>query len=194
MNYYAYKMRAPRSHYFSPHMNIRHLWQLKKIKILGAVLELPAKQRCQFSPFGPIFEVNGLDWQYCSAGSSKTAPRVLTFSIFIDADYSYEVKNSEIWAPAFFMHNNSFIATVWREGWANIARVEVTLQKRLGWPCLASLALSWISVNHLHLSYYLSLVPHTYQKIGKLFSLISKLAVDQCYGYILAYWTIKFMM
>ena len=28
------------------------------------------------------------------------------------ADYSYEVKNSEIWAPAFFKHNNSFIATV----------------------------------------------------------------------------------
>jgi hypothetical protein len=36
---------------------------IEKIKILGAVLELPAKQHCQFSPFGPIFEVNGLDWQ-----------------------------------------------------------------------------------------------------------------------------------
>jgi hypothetical protein len=35
---------------------------IEKIKILGAVLELPAKQHCQFSPFGPIFEVNGLDW------------------------------------------------------------------------------------------------------------------------------------
>jgi hypothetical protein len=29
-----------------------HPWQLKKkIKILGAVLELPAKQHCQSSPF-----------------------------------------------------------------------------------------------------------------------------------------------
>ena len=28
------------------------------------------------------------------------------------ADYSFEVKNIEIWAPAFFKHNNSFIATV----------------------------------------------------------------------------------
>ena len=30
MIYYAWKMRAPRSHCFSPHMNNRHLWQLKK--------------------------------------------------------------------------------------------------------------------------------------------------------------------
>ena len=85
---------------------------IEKIKILGAVLELPAKQHCQFSPFGPNFEVNGLDWHYCLAGSSKTAPRILIFSIAIGADYSYEVKYSEVLAPAFFKHNNSFIATV----------------------------------------------------------------------------------
>ena len=85
---------------------------VEKIKILGAVLELPAKQHCQFSSFGPIFEVNGLDWQCYIAGSSKTAPRILIFSTAIGADYSYEVKNSEVYAPAFFKHNNSFIATV----------------------------------------------------------------------------------
>ena len=85
---------------------------IEKIKILGAVLELQAKQHCQFSPFGPIFEVNGLDWQCYLAGSSKTAPMILIFSIAIDADYSYEVKNSEIWAPAFYKHNNLFIAAV----------------------------------------------------------------------------------
>jgi hypothetical protein len=39
-------------------------------------------------------------------------PRSLIFSIAIGADYSYEVKNSEILVPAFFKHNNSFIATV----------------------------------------------------------------------------------
>ena len=27
------------------------------------------------------------------------------------ADYSYDVKNIDIWVPAFFKHNNSFIAT-----------------------------------------------------------------------------------
>ena len=28
------------------------------------------------------------------------------------ANYSFEVKNIEIWVPTFFKHNNSFIATV----------------------------------------------------------------------------------
>ena len=84
---------------------------IEKIKILGAVLELPAKQHCQFSPFGPVFEVNGLDWQCYLAASSKTA---------IGADYSYEMKNSAIWAPAFFKHNNSFIATVFSECHKNL--------------------------------------------------------------------------
>jgi len=47
---------------------------IEKIKILGAVLELPAKPHCQFSPFGTIFEVNGLDWQCYLASSSKVPP------------------------------------------------------------------------------------------------------------------------
>ena len=59
----------------------------EKIKVLGAVLELPAKQHCQFSPFGPPYEVNGLDWQCYLAGSSKTAPRILNFSIAMGAKY-----------------------------------------------------------------------------------------------------------
>ena len=67
-------------------------------------------------PIWPVFEVNGLDWHCCLAGSSKTTPRISIFSIAIDADYSYEVKNSEIWVPAFFKHNNSFIATVLMKG------------------------------------------------------------------------------
>jgi hypothetical protein len=32
---------------------------IEKIKILGAVLELPAKQHCQFSPFGPFLQLMG---------------------------------------------------------------------------------------------------------------------------------------
>ena len=86
--------------------------KIEKIKILGGVFELPAKQQCQLSPFGPIFEVNGLDWQCYLAGSSKTTPRILISSIAIGASYSYEVKNSEIWVPASFKLNNSFITTV----------------------------------------------------------------------------------
>jgi hypothetical protein len=56
--------------------------------------------------------INGLDWQCCLAGSSKTAPRILIFSIAIGADYSFEDKNIEFWVPAFFQHNNSSIATM----------------------------------------------------------------------------------
>ena len=40
------------------------------------------------------------------------APWILIFSIAMVADYSFDVKNINIWAPAFFKHNNSFIATV----------------------------------------------------------------------------------
>ena len=69
---------------------------IEKIKILGAVLELPAKQHCQFSPFWPIFVVNGLDWQCYLAGSSKTTPRSLIFSIALDANYSFKMKNIDI--------------------------------------------------------------------------------------------------
>jgi hypothetical protein len=69
---------------------------IEKIQILGAILELPAKQHCQFSPFGPILGVNELDWQCYLAGSYKTAPRILTFSIAIGTDFSYEMKISEI--------------------------------------------------------------------------------------------------
>ena len=63
-------------------------------------------------PIWPNFEVNGLDWQCCVAGSSKTAPRILIFSIAMDADYSFSVKNIETLVPTFFKHNTSSVATV----------------------------------------------------------------------------------
>ena len=108
MNYYAYKMRVPRSHCFSPHMNNRrHPWQLKKIKILGAVLELPPKE-----PIWPNFEVNELDWQCCVAGSYKTATRIFIFSIVLGAEYSFYVKSIATYAPTFLGCNNSVLAIV----------------------------------------------------------------------------------
>ena len=56
--------------------------------------------------------VDGLDGHCCLAGSSKKAFRLLIFSIAMGADYSFKVKNIEIWVPAFFKHNNSSVATV----------------------------------------------------------------------------------
>ena len=44
---------------------------------------------------------NGLNWQCCLAGSSKTVP-----------DYSFEVNSIKNWVPAFFKHKNSSATTV----------------------------------------------------------------------------------
>ena len=78
---------------------------IEKVKILGAIFEVPARQHFQFSPFGSFL-------QCCLAGSSKTAPRILIFSIAMGGDYLFEEKNIEIRAPVFFKHKNSFVATV----------------------------------------------------------------------------------
>ena len=70
---------------------------IKKIKILGAVLELSAKQ--------PIYLRIGPNWpnpQCCLAGSSQTAPRLLIFSIVMGADNSFYVKFIANEAPTFF--------------------------------------------------------------------------------------------
>ena len=88
---------------------------IEKIKILGAVLELPAKQYCQFLPIQPIHldnGPNGLYWQCCLAGSSKTAPRILIFSIASGADYSIELISIETHAPQFIGHNKIFLGSV----------------------------------------------------------------------------------
>ena len=42
-------------------------------------------------PICPIFVVNRLIWQCSFAGSSKTATRILIFSMAMDADYSFEL-------------------------------------------------------------------------------------------------------
>ena len=75
---------------------------IEKMKILGAALELPAQTAL---PIQPIYLKIGPNWpnrQCCLAGSSKTAPRILIFSIAIVADYSFYVKTIETHARAFF--------------------------------------------------------------------------------------------
>ena len=78
---------------------------IEKIKNLGAVLELPAKQHCQNGQ-------NGLNWQCCLAGSFKTDPRILIFSIAMDADYSIELISIETYATQFIGHNKIFLGSV----------------------------------------------------------------------------------
>ena len=58
-------------------MKVWHPEQLKKIKILGAVLELP---ELPIQPILPDCLVNGPNFQCCLPDSSRTTPRILIFS------------------------------------------------------------------------------------------------------------------
>ena len=67
---------------------------IEKIKILETTLPI--------WPIWPRFEVNGLDWQCCLAGSFKRAPRILIFSIAMGAEYIFYVKFIATFALTFF--------------------------------------------------------------------------------------------
>ena len=79
---------------------------VEKIKILEAVLELPAK---------PIYQEigqNGPNWPCCLAGSSKMAHRILIFTTAMGASILYEI-NSYLLSPPKSCHiNNSFLNSV----------------------------------------------------------------------------------
>ena len=80
-------LKNSRSQWFSPQINNRRPWQLKKIKIFGAVLEIPAKQHGQSSPFTTKMGRMGQ-----LAGRSKTAPRILICSTAMGAKPSFQLK------------------------------------------------------------------------------------------------------
>ena len=73
------------------------------MKILGAILELPAKQHCQSSPLtsklGQIGQIGSAVQLVCS---SKTAPRILIFSIAMGAKYLSYVKSIATSTLTFF--------------------------------------------------------------------------------------------
>ena len=69
-------------------------------------------------PIQPIYHKIGPNWpnwpnrQCCLAGSSKTAPRILIFSIAMGADYSFYVKTIETHARAFLTLTTLVIGSV----------------------------------------------------------------------------------
>ena len=85
---------------------------IEKIKILEAVSELPAKTVVPIQPIYLKNGPNGLNWQCCLAGSSKTAPRILIFSIGMGADYSFYVKSIATCTSTFFGYIISVLASV----------------------------------------------------------------------------------
>jgi hypothetical protein len=66
---------------------------IRKMKIMGAVFEQPAKQHRQSSPFTSKLGQNWPIQQCCSSGSSKMAPMILIFSIANGANYSILCEN-----------------------------------------------------------------------------------------------------
>ena len=86
--------------WISAKMNVWHSWQLKpvkKSKSWGTFWSYQLNSTANSAHWAQFLRyLNGLNWQCYLAGSSKTAPRILIFSIAIGADYSYEMKNSKI--------------------------------------------------------------------------------------------------
>ena len=80
------------------------------MKILGAVLELPAKQHCQTSPF--TSKLDQIGQIGCLAGSAKTAPKILIFSIAMGADNSFYMKSIATFALTFFGYVHSVLASL----------------------------------------------------------------------------------
>ena len=86
---------------------------IEKMKILGALLELPAKEHCQSSPFtSKLGQLAKSAVQCCLAASSKTAARILIFSIAMGAEYSSYVKFIATRAPTFLGYIISVLASV----------------------------------------------------------------------------------
>jgi hypothetical protein len=70
-------------------MNNWHLWQLKKNQNLGGCFGATSLTAL---PIWPIW-LNSEGWIDCLAGSSKTAQRILIFSIVLGAEYSFYVNS-----------------------------------------------------------------------------------------------------
>ena len=97
-------MRGHGSQWFSHKMNNRHPLQLKKSKSwepFGSYQLNSTANPAHLPQNRPNFEVNGLDWQCCLAGSSQRAPRIFIFSIALGAECLSYLKSIETHARAF---------------------------------------------------------------------------------------------
>ena len=73
---------------------------IEKIKILGAVLELPAKQHSQFGlSTKKMGQMGWISRQQCYLAGSSEAPKILIFSMAMGADYSFKLISIETYAP-----------------------------------------------------------------------------------------------
>ena len=92
---------------------------IEKIKTLEAVSELPSKTVVPIQPIYLKNGPNGLNWQCCLAGNSKTTPRIFIFSMAKGADYSFELISIGTYMPQFNGHNKLFLDSVLYEGFTH---------------------------------------------------------------------------
>ena len=96
-------------------MNNRHPWQVKKSKSWEPFWSYQLNSTANpahLPQIWPNFEVNGLDWQCCLAGSSKRAPRIFIFSIVLGAENLSYMKLIVTHARAFLALIISSISSV----------------------------------------------------------------------------------
>ena len=85
------KMWGHKKQWISHIMNYRHPLQLKKSKFWELFWSYQLNSTVNLANL-PQIGPNWPNWQYFLAGNSKTAPRILIFSIAMDADNSFYVK------------------------------------------------------------------------------------------------------
>ena len=93
-------------------MNNRHPWQLKKNLNSWGCFGATSSTAL---PIQPIYLKVGPNWpnrQCCLAGSSKTAPSILIFSIAMGAEYLSYVKSIATFATTFYGYIISVLASV----------------------------------------------------------------------------------
>jgi hypothetical protein len=98
-------MRGHGSQWFSHKIINQHQLQLKKSKSLepfGSYQLNSTATPAHLPQNRPNYEVNGLDWQCCLAVSSKTAPRIVIFSINLGAEYLSYMRSIVTCALTFF--------------------------------------------------------------------------------------------
>ena len=107
-------MRGYGSQWISHKMNDQHPLKLKKSKSWEPLWRYQLNTTANLANLAnlAIFEVNGRDWQYRLADSSKTAPRIFIFSIVLSAEYLSYVKSIETHFRAFLTLNILSIGTV----------------------------------------------------------------------------------
>ena len=89
---------------------------IEKMKILGACYQLNSTANPAHLPQNwAYFEVNGLDWQCCLAGSSQRAPRIFIFSIVLGAECLSYLKSIETYARAFSRLISDGIGSVYND-------------------------------------------------------------------------------